>query len=84
MDTFNTYDEKLKELINGKKTIIVSISETYDAYNDALNESYSIMLEDDEFTVLFEKDNKFSITILNYYHYAEHKDKFVFERSFEK
>ncbi len=79
MDTFNTYDEKLKELINGKKTIIVSISETYDAYNDALNESYSIMLEDDEFTVLFEKDNKFSITILNYYHYAEHKDKFVFE-----
>lgn len=78
-DTFNTYDEKLKELINGKKTIIVSISETYDAYNEALEESYSIMLEDDEFTVLFEKDSKCSITILNYYHYAEHKDKFVYE-----
>lgn len=78
-DTFNTYDEKLKELINGKKTIIVSISETYDAYNEALNESYSIMLEDDEFTVLFEKDSKCSITILNYYHYAEHKDKFIYE-----
>lgn len=78
-DTFNTYDEKLKELINGKKTVIVSISETYDAYNEALDESYSIMLEDDEFTVLFEKDSKCSITILNYYHYAEHKDKFVFE-----
>ena len=78
-DTFNTYDEKLKELINEKKTIIVSISETYDAYNEALNESYSIMLEDDEFTVLFEKDSKCSITILNYYHYAEHKDKFIYE-----
>lgn len=78
-DTFNTYDEKLKELINGKKTVIVSISETYDAYNETLDESYSIMLEDDEFTVLFEKDSKCSITILNYYHYAEHKDKFVFE-----
>ena len=78
-DTFNTYDEKLKELINGKKTVIVSISETYDAYNEALDESYSIMLENDEFTVLFEKDSKCSITILNYYHYAEHKDKFVFE-----
>lgn len=77
-DTFNTYDEKLKELINGKKTVIVSISETYDAYNEALDESYSIMLEDDEFIVLFEKDSKCSITILNYYHYAEHKDKFVF------
>ena len=37
------------------------------------------MLENDEFTVLFEKDSKCSITILNYYHYAEHKDKFVFE-----
>lgn len=37
------------------------------------------MLEDDEFTVLFEKDSKCSITILNYYHYAEHKDKFVFK-----
>ncbi len=78
-DTFNTYDEKLKELINGKKTIIVSISETYDAYNEAVDESYSIMLEDDEFTVLFEKDSKCSITVLNYYHYAEHKDKFVYE-----
>lgn len=33
------------------------------------------MLEDDEFTVLFEKDSKCSITILNYYHYAEYKDK---------
>lgn len=78
-DTFNTYDEKLKELINGKKTIIVSISETYDAYNETLDESYSIILEDDEFTVLFEKDSKCSITVLNYYHYAEHKDKFVYE-----
>lgn len=78
-DTFNTYDEKLKELIDGNKTIIVSISETYDAYNEALDESYSIMLEDDEFTVLFEKDSKCSITVLNYYHYAEHKDKFVYE-----
>lgn len=78
-DTFNTYDEKLKELINGKKTIIVSISETYDAYNETLDEPYSIMLEDDEFTVLFEKDSKCSITVLNYYHYAEHKDKFVYE-----
>lgn len=37
------------------------------------------MLEDDEFTVLFEKDSKCSITILNYYHYAEHKDRFVFK-----
>lgn len=78
-DTFNTYDEKLKELIDGNKTIIVSISETYDAYNETLNESYSIMLENDEFTVLFEKDSKCSITILNYYHYAEHKDKFIYE-----
>ncbi len=78
-DTFNTYDKKLKELINGKKTIIVSISETYDTYNETLDESYSIMLEDDEFTVLFEKDSKCSITVLNYYHYAEHKDKFVYE-----
>ena len=37
------------------------------------------MLEDDEFTVLFGKDSKCSITILNYYHYAEYKDKFVYE-----
>ncbi|MGN0524093.1 MAG: SH3 domain-containing protein [Eubacterium sp.] len=78
-DTFNTYDEKLKELIDGNKTIIVSISETYDAYNEELDESYSIMLEDDEFTLLFEKDNDCSITVLNYYHYAEHQDKFVYE-----
>lgn len=77
-DTFNTYDEKLKELIDGNKTIIISISETYDAYNEESDESYSIMLEDDEFTLLFEKDNDCSITVLNYYHYAEHKDKFVY------
>lgn len=78
-DTFNTYDEKLKELIEGNKTIIVSISGTYDVYNEELDDSYSIMLEDDEFTLLFEKDNDCSITVLNYYHYAEHKDKFVYE-----
>lgn len=77
--TFNTYDEKLEELIDGGKTIIVSISETYNAYNDVLNESYSIMLDDDEFTLLFEKDDELSITILNYYHYAKHKDKYVYE-----
>lgn len=77
--TFNTYDEKLEELIDGGETIIVSISETYNAYNDVLNESYSIMLEDNEFTLLFEKDDEFSITILNYYHYAKHKDKFIYE-----
>lgn len=74
-DTFNTYDKKLKELIEGHKTIIVSVSDSYDAYNETLDETYSIMLEDDEFAVLFEKDSKCSITILNYYHYAEHKDK---------
>lgn len=78
-NTFNTYDDKLCELINGNKLIMVSIADSYTAYNDVLNEAYSVMLEDNEFTVLFEKDSKCSIAILNYYHYAEHKDKIVYE-----
>ena len=40
-ETFNTYDEKLKELIEGSKTIIVALSSTYNAYNEALNSATS-------------------------------------------
>lgn len=76
-DTFNTYDEKLYELINGNKIIMISIDDCYTAYNNVLEETYSVFLEDGEFTVLFNIDNNRCATILNYYHYAEHRDKLI-------
>ena len=82
-ETFNTYDEKLKELIEGSKTIIVALSSTYNAYNEAFDEVYSISIEDGEFALLFEKDDSCSIVVLNYAHYAEHKDQFVYEDEYE-
>lgn len=77
--TFNTYDEKLKELIDGNKTIIVAMSLTYNAYNEAFEEVYTISIEDGEFALLFEKDDDCNIVVLNYAHYAEHKDHYVYE-----
>lgn len=82
-ETFNTYDEKLKELVEGNKTIIVALSSTYNAYNEAFDEVYSISIEDGEFALLFEKDDNCSIVVLNYAHYAEHKDQFVYEDEYE-
>ena len=101
-ETFNTYDEKLKELVEGSKTIIVALSSTYNAYNDegsktiivalsstynayneAFDEVYSISIEDGEFALLFEKDDSCSVVMLNYAHYAEHKDQFVYEDEYE-
>ena len=82
-ETFNTYDEKLKELIEGSKTIIVALSSTYNAYNEAFDEVYSISIEDGEFALLFEKDDSCSIVVLNYAHYAEHKDQFVYKDEYE-
>lgn len=82
-ETFNTYDEKLKELVEGNKTIIVALSSTYNAYNEAFEEVYSISIEDGEFALLFEKDDSCSVVMLNYAHYAEHKDQFVYEDEYE-
>lgn len=82
-ETFNTYDEKLKELVEGNKTIIVALSSTYNAYNEAFDEVYSVSIEDGEFALLFEKDDNCSIVVLNYAHYAEHKDQFVYEDEYE-
>lgn len=82
-ETFNTYDEKLKELIEDNKTIIVALSSTYNAYNEVLDEVYSITIEDGEFALLFEKDDNCNIVVLNYSHYAEHKDRFIYEDEYE-
>lgn len=76
--TVNDYDKKLRRLINGRKTIAVDVSDVYYAYNDTRGEEYSVMLEDSDFALLFEKDSKFSVTVLNYYHYAEHRDEYFY------
>ncbi len=75
---FNEYDEKLKKLIGGSKTIIVSVSDTYRAYNDTLGEEYSVMLDDSDFALLFKKSKSLDIAVLNYYHFAEHTDEYSY------
>ena len=74
----NDYDEKFSRLINGSKTIAVDVSDVYYAYNEFLGEEYSVMLEDSDFALLFETDSKLSVAVLNFYHYAEHRDEYSY------
>ena len=76
-NTVNDYDKKLSGLINGGKTIAVDISDDYYAYNEVLGEEYSVMLEDSDFALLFETDS-IDVAVLNYYHYAEHRDEYSY------
>ncbi len=71
-DSDNSYDKKIGKLINGKKTVVVSISDTYGAYNSVKEEAYSVMLEDDESALIFHPNGKTDVVVLNYYHYALH------------
>jgi len=68
--TVNEYDKKLKKLMNGSKTILVSVSDVYMAYNDTVGEEYSVMLEDSDYALLFEKSSRLNIAMLNISHYA--------------
>lgn len=71
-DSNNSYDKKISKLINGNKTVVVSISDTYGAYNSVKEEAYSVMLEDDESALIFHLNGKTDVVVLNYYHYALH------------
>ena len=81
--TVNDYDKKLRKLINSRKTIAVDISDVYYAYNDTFCEDYSVMLEDSDFALLFETDSKLSVAVLNFYHYAEHRNEHSYNNETE-
>lgn len=69
------YTDKIDELINSKKTIFLTVDENYSQYNEPTNEILSIMIEKDEYALLFKnsKDNynTSDIIILNQHKYNE-------------
>lgn len=71
---YSFYTDKIDELIDSEKTIIVSVNENYLQYNEATNEILTMMIEKDEYALLFkdsEDNNKNDIIILNKYKYNE-------------
>lgn len=72
---YSFYTDKIDELITSENTIFISIEENYCQYNETTNEILSIMIEDDEYALLFkdseENDNRNDIIILNEQKYNE-------------
>lgn len=68
-ENYIIYTNKIDELINSKKTIIISISDKYWELNKNSNEILPITLEDDEYSLLFKdndnEENLNDIVILN-------------------
>lgn len=87
---YSFYTNKIDELIASEKTLIVSINENYLQYNEATDEILSIIIEKDEYALLFkdsEENNKNDIIILNEYKYNEENSdntsKFLMDKFLE-
>ena len=64
----NFYTTKFDEMINSEKCIIVSIEETYKNLNTYDNEILDMIIENDEYALLFTDDN-FEVIVLNQINY---------------
>lgn len=77
-DELNFYTEKIDELIDSKKLIVITISDKYKQLNEIDNEIIDIKIEDDEYTLLFKENeediNSNDIIILNSNIYNENNN----------
>lgn len=77
----NIYDEKILELMNCEKTIIIDISNTYNAYNNITEKSFTMSIEDGDFALLFSPTSNYDIVVLNYTHYVNRSDTIIADES---
>lgn len=77
-EELNFYTEKIQELINSKKLIVISISDKYKQLNEIDKEIIDIEIEEDEYALLFkaneEDENSNDIVLLNSHIYNENNN----------
>lgn len=77
-DELNFYTERIDELIDSKKLIVIAISDKYKQLNEIDNEIINIKMEEDEYALLFreneEEINSNDIIILNSNIYNENNN----------
>lgn len=89
VEKYNFYTQKIDEMISQDKLTIISISDTYKQLNTIDGDIIDIMIEDDEYGLIFkdteEKErNRENIIILNSKNYSSENNNDIPENLFEK
>lgn len=87
-DEYTFYTEKILELMNSETCIIISIEENYKNLNNYDNAILDMIIEDDEYALLFKNDDNSSnisdIAILNQIKYSNESESETKEKLFNK